>query len=79
LFRDRIACDFFKASGFDIQPLYFADFKQLPIISGEEQYIERWTALFELQINPIITLDLETANTLTSGVINVDRVYPPGA
>lgn len=77
LFRDEIACAALAASGFDIQPLYTSDPQQLPIVTGEEQYLERWTALFELQMNPILTLAIETANALTVGVLNVDREYPP--
>ena len=77
LFRDEIACQALSASGFDIQPLYAGDPQQLPIVTGEEQYLERWTANFELQMNPILTIPIETANTLTVGVLNVDRTYPP--
>jgi len=77
LFRDEIACQFLADSGFDIQPLFASDPQQLPIVTGEEQYLERWTALFELQMNPILTLTIETANTLAVGVLNVDREYPP--
>ena len=77
LFRDEIACQALSASGFDIQPLYASDPQQLPIVTGEEQYLERWTANFELQMNPTLTLAIETANTLAVGVLNVDRVYPP--
>ncbi|MGZ8442541.1 MAG: phage neck terminator protein [Candidatus Binatia bacterium] len=77
LFRDEIACRFLANSGFDIQPLFASDPQQLPIVTGEEQYLERWTTLFELQMNPILTLTIETADTLTVGVLNVDREYPP--
>ena len=77
LFRDEIACAALAASGFDIQPLFASDPQQLPIVTGEEQYLERWTSLFELQMNPILTIPIETANTLAVGVLNVDRTYPP--
>jgi hypothetical protein len=77
LFRDDVAVQSFKSSGFDMVPLYAGDAKQMPIISGEEQYIERWTFECVMQLNPVITLTQETANTLEAGLINVDRVYAP--
>ena len=77
LFRDDYACQSFKSSGFDMQPLYASDAQQMPIISGEDTYIERWTFECVLQVNPVITVPIQTANTLIAGLINVDRTYPP--
>jgi hypothetical protein len=77
LLRDDFACQSFKSSGFDIQPLYAGDAQQMPLISGEDQYINRWTFNCVLQANPTITLTQQTANALTVGVVNVERTYPP--
>jgi len=77
LFRDAIAVQSFKASGYDMAPLYAEDARQMPIVSGEEQYIERWSFECAMQLNPLITLAQETANELEPGLISVDRVYPP--
>jgi len=77
LFRDDYACQYFASSGFDMQPLYASDAQQMPITSGEDTYIERWTFECVLQINPVITVPIQTANTLTAGLISVDRTYPP--
>lgn len=77
LFRDDCACQSFLASGFDIQPLYAGDAQQMPLVSGEDAYVERWTFELALQVNPVVTLTQQTANTLKAGVINVERTYLP--
>lgn len=76
LLRDQTATDFFLNSGYDMQTLYAGDANQLPLITGEEQYLERWTMDAVLQLNPVINLTTQTANTLTAGVINVSVAYP---
>lgn len=77
LLRDAYACEQFAASGYDIQPLYAGDAKQLPLVDGEAQYEERWSFDAVLQFNPSMTTPQDSANTLTIGTIDVDRAYPP--
>ena len=77
LFRDDYACQSFKTSGFDIQPLYAEDAHQMPLISGEEQYVERWTFELAMQANPVLTVTQQSAITLDIGLQNVDRTFPP--
>lgn len=77
LFRDDYACQSFTASGFDIQPLYAEDAHQMPLISGEEQYVERWTFEVAIQANPILTITQQSANALIVGLLDVERTYPP--
>lgn len=77
LFRDDYACQSFLAYGADIQPLYAGDAQQIPLISGEDAYVERWTFELALQVNSVITVPQQTANTLTAGIISVERTYPP--
>jgi hypothetical protein len=76
LLRDGVATDFFTGLGYDMQILYAGDSQQIPLITGEEQYLERWTFDAVLQINPALSLTAQTANTLTVGIINVDATYP---
>jgi hypothetical protein len=64
LLRTEYACDQFKASGFDIQPLYGEDPKQIPLITGEEQYLERWTFTAVLQCNPVVSIPQDFADKL---------------
>lgn len=77
LLRDAYACEQFAASGFDIQPLYAGDAKQLPLVDGEQQYEERWSFEAVMQFNPVITLPQDSATSLTPDVVSVERTYPP--
>ena len=77
LFRDDYACQSFRASGFDVQPLYAGDAHQMPLVTGEEQYLERWTFECVMQANPVVTVPAQTASSLTVDLINVDATYPP--
>lgn len=79
LLRDSYACEQFAVSGLEIQPLYAGEPKQLPLISGEQQYIERWTFDAVLQYNPRVSLPQDSATQLAIDVVNVDATYPPGA
>lgn len=77
LLRDDYACQKFAASGFDIQPLYASDAQQMPLITGEQQYLERWTFEIALQYNGVLTVPQDTADALVVGLINVDATYKP--
>ena len=77
LLRDDYACQQFAASGYDIQPLYASDAQQMPLITGEQQYLERWTFEIALQYNGILTVSQDTADALVVGLINVDATYKP--
>lgn len=77
LLRSGSAFDFFQASGVDMSPLYASDAQQMPLVTGEEQYLERWTFNAVFQYNPIIALAQQSANALAVSIINVDASYPP--
>lgn len=78
LLRDDYAIQSFKASGYDIAPLYAEDAQQMPLITGEEQYLQRWTFHAELQYNPTLTLDQEFETFVPIvDTIEVDTTYPP--
>jgi hypothetical protein len=77
LMRDAYGSEQFTASGFDIQPLYAGDAKQMPLIDGEAQYEERWTFDAVLQFNPMLTITQQSAIGLTVALKEVDRTYPP--
>ena len=77
MLRDSYAVDQFALQGFDMAPLYAGDAHQIPLIDGEEQYEERWTFEAVLQLNPVITVTAETADTLAiTGLIPADVIYP---
>jgi hypothetical protein len=77
LLRSEYACNSFAASGFDIQPLYAEDPKQMPIVDGEAQFEERWTFNAVLQMNPVISVPQDFAAALNVGLVNVDASYKP--
>lgn len=76
MFRTPYACDALASYGWALAPLYAEDPRQMPLVAGEEQYIERWSFNAILQYNPSITVTQQSADTLTAGVINVDSTYP---
>ncbi|WP_445656828.1 phage neck terminator protein [Achromobacter sp. NCFB-sbj8-Ac1-l] len=75
--RSSYGCDALKASG--AQPLYTGDPRQLPFITGEDQYLERWSVDAVLQFNPSITVPQQFADELHVDLVEVDTTYPPGA
>lgn len=76
ILRDEFATAQFDALGYDMQVLYADDAQQMPLISGEEQYIERWMFNAVLQLNPKLTMAIETPSTLTVNIIDVPVTYP---
>lgn len=79
VWRDAFACEFFTASGFDMQPLYCDDPKQTAFINEGEQYEDRWTIGAHLQFNPVVTVGQQFAGNLGPvGLINVEATYPVG-
>ena len=87
LWKDENACDALEVSiggdntvpGYSpsIDPLYTNDSIMIPLEDAEEQYEKRWLVEAVLQYNPVTTMPLQTADTLTVTVINVDEAYPP--
>lgn len=75
--RSSYGCDALKASG--AQPLYTGEPRQLPFITGEDQYLERWSVDAVLQFNPSITVPQQFADQLRVDFVEVDTKYPPGA
>lgn len=59
----------------NISPLYTDDGRQTPLITGEEQYENRWTLTVSLQYNPIITVPHQFAGELTVDVTQPVDVF----
>lgn len=77
LFRDQYAIEVFEQQPFEIVPLYAEDAQQMPVVTGEEQYLERWTFEIVLQFNPVVSMPAQSANMLELSLRNVDRTFPP--
>ena len=61
--------------GFDsfpngIKPLYTSDGVQSPLVSGEQQWVSRWTLTVSLQYNPVVTLPQQSADELAPNTID---------
>jgi hypothetical protein len=74
VWRSEYAC---RALAPTCQPLYADEARQMPLVTGEEQYLERWMVRAMLQYNPVTTTVQEFADTLVVDLINVDVSYPP--
>lgn len=76
--RSQYGCEFLGELG-RAQPLYTGEPKQLPFVTGENQYTERWSFDAILQFNPTVTLPQQFADSLHVNLIEVDTKFPPGA
>lgn len=71
MFRDQYAIEVFESQPLEIVPLYANDAQQMPIVTGEEQYLERWTFEIALQFNPVVSMPAQSANMLELSLRNV--------
>lgn len=71
--RTSYACD--QLTG--MAPLFADDAVQFPLISGEEQYVERWRFDFVLQYTPVLTLPQQSMLSVNLDVVSVDATYRP--
>ncbi|NTJ46909.1 hypothetical protein G6K93_07770 [Agrobacterium rhizogenes] len=76
LFRDDFAVQAFKASGFDVTPLYVSDPRQLPFENENAQVENRWVLDAVVQANSIIRTPQQFAEELDINIINVEEDYP---
>ncbi len=53
LFFDDTSCEMFPN---DVRPLYASDPVQMPMVSAEKQYMERWRVDIRMQCNPAVTV-----------------------
>lgn len=74
LLRDPVGC---AALAPACQPLYADEARNMPTVTGEEQYQQRWTVTAALQWHPTLTLDQESATAVAVDLINVDVTYEP--
>ena len=45
----------------DVKPLYISEGRQGPLVSGEQQYVNRFTADVAIQYNPVVIVDQQSA------------------
>ncbi len=71
MLRDEYAVLKFAETGF-ATPLYSEDPRQMPFISGEQQYEDRWIVEVCLQTNPTVTVPQQFADA-----VDVDLIIVP--
>jgi hypothetical protein len=74
LWRDEYACNILSP---EAVPLYTDDARMVPLVTGEDQYWERYTVTAMLQWNPVTVVSQQFADTLDVVLIDVDAAYPP--
>lgn len=74
LWRDEQGC---ALLGPTCQPLHADNAIQIPHVTAEDEFQERWTLRAFLQYNPVTTLPQQFADALQVDIINVDERYPP--
>ena len=74
LFRDDYACEFL---GSVCQPLYADDARLMPLITAEDQYLERWMLLASIDYQPVVVTGQTFSTTLDVVAKNVDAEFPP--
>lgn len=72
LFRDEYGFDYFAPCG--LAPLYCDDGQQMPLVTGEEQWIQRWMTRGVLQTNLAVTVPQEFADEIEFELIEVDTL-----
>lgn len=67
LFRDDHGARFLGAHG--VAPLYCEDGQQMPLVTGEQQYLTRWMVRGVLQANVAVTVPMQFADTLITTLL----------
>lgn len=71
LLRSGYGVYLFKSSGLGVEPLYAEDPRQTTFLNGEQQFEIRWIVDAVLQVNPVLTVPIETAIELDPEAIDV--------
>lgn len=74
LFRDGYATENFSDL---VSPLYADDPQQIPFINGEDQYENRWVINAVMQVNPVVAVPQQYADTIDITLQNVEATFPP--
>ena len=73
MFRDDAGVQLFPAT---VSPLHCDDPMQIPLVTGEQQWLERWRVSAAVQIDPVVSTTQQSATAVNVGVIDVTTAYP---
>lgn len=71
LLRDTYGCDFLRPHL--VQPLYTGEPRQLPLVTGEQQYLQRWMLGATLQFNPTVSTSQQFADIVDVTLVEIDQ------
>lgn len=71
LFRDEYGVD---ALAPECAPLYIDDARVMPLVTAEEQYLNRFTSTAVLQYNPVTTIPQQFADEAVAGLVDVETL-----
>lgn len=71
VFRDEYAV---TALAPDVSPLYIDDARQVPFVTGEEQYLQRFTSTAVLQYNPAVSVPQQFADEAVVGLVDAETL-----
>lgn len=74
-FFSDVATTFFSAEGYPVQVLYCSEMRQVPLITGEEQYQQRWSMDAMLEIDPTIGTSIQFADQVQVSVVEAAVDY----
>lgn len=75
-FRDSYATEFFEAQGLGVVPLYADDPRQRPFMNDQQQAEWRWSLEAAMQVNNVVSVPQQYADSIEVDVISVEAEYP---
>lgn len=76
LMQGQFGVQAFLDTGYAVAPLYCTTPRMIPFNNAEEQIEERWAIEVALQVNPIVTVTGQFADTLEIDTVSVEAAYP---
>lgn len=76
LMQDQYGVQAFLDTGGALAPLFCTMPRMMPFDNDQKQIEERWTFEVALQINPIVTVTGQFADTLEIDTVSVEAAYP---
>lgn len=77
LTRSDYSCEWFKANGGILSPSHCTEPHQTTMITGEQQYEDRWTMEFVAQYDPVVTTRQDFMKEINVGIVAADIKFPP--